>query len=137
MTTPPTPPPAAPAPAAPSPPVSGGGPATPTPAPSGEGGSEARLDRIERTVAELAGLIRGQASTHPAPGGQLDRHQVEDITRRELERGQADTAAREAEAKAEGRLAAVEASVAKLAETKPRQPTRRITAFFWPGHDRD
>jgi hypothetical protein len=82
-------------------------------------------------------MIRGQASTRPAGSAALDRTQVEEITRAELARGQQTAAEHAAAAKAEGRLAAIEQSVAKLAETKPRQPTSRLAKLFWPGHDRD
>jgi hypothetical protein len=95
------------------------------------------MTRVEGQLGELLGLVRGQHATGARSPAALDRTQVEEITRRELERGHQDQAAREAEAAAENRLKGIETKVAQLAEVKPRQPTRRITKLFWPGHDRD
>jgi hypothetical protein len=96
------------------------------------------MTKVEGTLGELLGLVRGQTATQPRPGpAALDRTQVEEITRAELARGQQDQAAADADAQREGRLKAIETSVARLAETRPKQPARRITKLLWPGHDKD
>lgn len=139
MTTPNTSAPQAPPPAPGSAPASGAAPpapATPAPAPSSDGTLDQRMTKVEGQLSEILSLARGQASARPGSAA-LDRSQVEEITRAELARGQQDAAAADEAAKAEGRLAGIEKSVAKLAETRPRQPARRITKLFWPGHDRD
>jgi len=95
------------------------------------------MTKVETALGELLGLARGQASAARPGSAALDRSQVEEITRAELARGQQDAAAADEAAKAEARLKGIETKMAQLAETKPKQPARRITRLFWPGHDRD
>lgn len=137
MTTPPAAPPGPQAPpAAPAPQTPA--PAAPTPqaTPGSDGGGvDARLDRIEKTVADLVTAIRGNQSSTPAA---LDRTQVEQITRAELDRGKQAQADAQAAEQGEARLRNIEAQVGKLTEARPRPPVRRMTKLFWPGHhDRD
>lgn len=88
---------------------------------------------MERSLAELRGLLTGKQNS-PAPAAQPD---IEAIARAEIERGKQKQAEEDAAAQAEGRIAKVEKDLAKLRETKPKEPVKRLFKVLWPGHDRD
>lgn len=114
------------------PPAGQGPPAGGAP-PAGDGpGIDARLDRLEATVGTLVSVVQSgtgkahdQAAAHEA--AKLDRptsiaeqvrHQLDERDRRDAEK-----TARDAE---RGRVAALEAKVAEMAETGPAPVARRV-----------
>ncbi len=128
----PTPPPAPAAPAAPAPPAPSGPGSSGTPQTIAE--LDEKIDAVIETLRGLIGTAHGQAAQHTAD--RLDRgSSVEETVRAELAKLQAE---RDRKAKEQGltdqvtstaaELAAVKA---KLAETPPEAPVRRITRMIW------